>query len=60
MTARLQAAGARALLRTSSTSGHGSGTRLDEQIEKEVDVLAFLFDQLKMEAEKPRRPTGAP
>jgi prolyl oligopeptidase len=49
MTARLQAAGARTvLLRTSSTTGHGSGMRLDEQIEQEVDVLAFLFDQLQM------------
>ncbi|HEX4964131.1 MAG TPA: prolyl oligopeptidase family serine peptidase [Thermoanaerobaculia bacterium] len=49
MTARLQAAGARTvLLRTSATSGHGFGTRLDERIEQEVDVLAFLFDQLRM------------
>ncbi|MFY9821238.1 MAG: prolyl oligopeptidase family serine peptidase [Thermoanaerobaculia bacterium] len=47
--ARLQAAGAQTvLLRTSSTSGHGFGTRLDERIEQEVDVLAFLFDQLQM------------
>lgn len=49
MTARLQAAGARTvLLRTSATSGHGIGTSLDERIEQEVDVLAFLFDQLQM------------
>ena len=49
MAARLQAAGARTvLLRTSATSGHGSGTRLDERIEQEVDVLAFLFNQLGM------------
>jgi prolyl oligopeptidase len=49
MTARLQAAGARTvLLRTSATSGHGLGTSLDEQIEQEVDVLAFLFAQLGM------------
>ncbi len=48
MTARLQAAGARTLLRTSATSGHGFGTSLDERIEQEVDVLAFLFDQLQM------------
>src|SRR6185295_2544575 len=49
MTARLQAAGARTvLLRTSATSGHGPGTRLDDRIEQEVDVLAFLFDQLQM------------
>jgi len=48
MTARLQAAGARTLLRTSAASGHGIGTSLDERIEQEVDVLAFLFDQLQM------------
>ena len=47
--ARLQAAGARTvLLRTSATSGHGPGTRLDDRIEQEVDSLAFLFDQLGM------------
>ncbi len=47
--ARLQSVGApTVLLRTSSTSGHGAGTRLDERIEQEVDVLAFLFDQLRM------------
>jgi prolyl oligopeptidase len=51
MTARLQAAGARTvLLRTSATSGHGIGTSLDERIEQEVDVQAFLFDQLGMGA----------
>lgn len=51
MTARLQAAGARGvLLRTSATSGHGAGMRLDERIEQEVDVLAFLFAQLGMNA----------
>jgi prolyl oligopeptidase len=55
MTARLQAAGARTvLLRTSATSGHGLGTRLDERIEQEVDVLAFLFDQLQMGAGIPK------
>jgi prolyl oligopeptidase len=54
MAARLQAAGAQTvLLRTSSTSGHGFGTRLDERIEQEVDVLAFLFDQLQMGAQAP-------
>ncbi len=46
MTARLQVAGAPALLRTSATSGHGLGTPLDARIEEEVDVLAFLFDRL--------------
>jgi prolyl oligopeptidase len=49
LAARLQAAGAPlALLRTSAASGHGYGTSLDEQIEEEVDVRAFLFDRLGM------------
>jgi prolyl oligopeptidase len=47
MAARLQAAGAKTvLLRTSATTGHGIDTPLDAQIEEEVDVWAFLFDQL--------------
>ncbi|MBZ5653302.1 MAG: prolyl oligopeptidase family serine peptidase [Acidobacteriia bacterium] len=49
MTARLQAAissGRLVLLRTSSSSGHGIGTAVDEQIEENADVLSFLFDQL--------------
>ena len=49
MTARLQtatAAAGRVLLRTSAASGHGIGTSLDEQIEQEVDVWAFVFHQL--------------
>jgi prolyl oligopeptidase len=48
MTARLQAATSSkrpVLLRTSSTTGHSSGG-LDESIAKEVDVFAFLFEQL--------------
>jgi prolyl oligopeptidase len=54
LAARLQAAGAGlVLLRTSAASGHGFGTSLDEQIEEEVDVRAFLFDRLGMEAEHP-------
>jgi len=49
MVARLQAAGAPlVLLRTSAASGHGFGTSLNEQIEEEVDVRAFLFDRLGM------------
>ena len=51
MTARLQAAtGSRGtiLLRTSSGSGHGIGTALDERIAQTVDVLAFLFKQLEV------------
>jgi prolyl oligopeptidase len=52
MTARLQAAGASTksanpvLLRTSAGSGHGMGTALGERIEQQVDVDAFLFQQL--------------
>jgi prolyl oligopeptidase len=48
MTARLQASGTKrpVLLRTSSSSGHGIGTALSEQIAEEADVFAFLFDQL--------------
>ena len=49
MTARLQAASSSdhpALLRTSSSAGHGFGTTLDEAIEQDADVLSFLFDQL--------------
>jgi prolyl oligopeptidase len=49
MIARLQAANASAmpiLLRTSDNTGHGQGTPLDEQINEQADVFAFLFDQL--------------
>ena len=49
MTARLQAAThseRSILLRTSSTSGHGIGTALNERIDQDADVFAFLFDQL--------------
>lgn len=52
MMARLQAAGnARGplLLRTSSHSGHGIGTPLEERIEQDADVFSFLFDQLGLE-----------
>jgi prolyl oligopeptidase len=52
MTARLQAAstsGDPILLRTSSSSGHGFGTALDEQIDEDADVFSFLFDQLGMQ-----------
>jgi prolyl oligopeptidase len=51
MTARLQAAAPDAgpfLLRTSSDTGHGQGTPLDERIAQQVDIYAFLFDQLGM------------
>lgn len=49
MTARLQAAsssGRPILLRTSSSSGHGIGTALDEEVAENSDALAFLFDQM--------------
>ncbi len=58
-TARLQAAsssGAPVLLRTSSNTGHGIDSSLDEQIEEGADVWAFLFTQLglRMNALKPK------
>lgn len=56
MTARLQAATSSKLpilLRTSSDSGHGAGTSLGARIAQDSEVLAFLFDQLKMN-EKPK------
>ena len=49
MTARLQAATASkqpVLLRTSSTSGHGQGTSLNERVEQLADLYSFLMDQL--------------
>ena len=48
MTARLLATDTRrpVLLRTSSSSGHGMGTALQERIQELADVYAFLFDQL--------------
>ena len=56
MTARLQAAstsGHPILLRTSSSSGHGIGTALDEAIEEQADVFSFLFDQLGIRYSQP-------
>ncbi|MEX2186123.1 MAG: alpha/beta fold hydrolase [Pirellulales bacterium] len=53
MIARLQAANRSSnpiLLRTSSNTGHGLGTPLAEQIDEQVDVFAFLFDQLGVSA----------
>ncbi|HVW21766.1 MAG TPA: prolyl oligopeptidase family serine peptidase [Opitutaceae bacterium] len=46
MTARLQAAGANCLLRTSANSGHGIGSSLSERIEEQVDVDAYFFAEL--------------
>lgn len=51
MTARLQAATSSEnpiLLRTSSDTGHGGGTPLDEQIEEQTHKFAFLFHELGM------------
>lgn len=52
MAARLQAANGSdkpILLRTTSTSGHGIGTALDERIDEEADVWSFLFEQVGIE-----------
>lgn len=46
MTARLQAAGATCLLRTSANSGHGIGSSLQQRIDEVVDIDAFLISQL--------------
>ena len=49
MAARLQAATSSklpVLLRTNSSSGHGIGSTLSEQIDEQADVYTFLFDQL--------------
>ena len=57
MTARLQAATNSKLpilLRTSSETGHGTGSGLAARIAQETDVLAFLFDQLNMDFRKRR------
>ena len=49
LAARLQAASASGLpilLRTDAEAGHGIGTALASEIEKEADVYTFLVDQL--------------
>jgi prolyl oligopeptidase len=59
MTARLQAATGSdhpILLRTSSNSGHGIGTALDEQIEEDADAVSFLFEQLGVDYETVTKP----
>ncbi len=53
MTARLQAAGATCLLRTSADSGHGLDSSLSQRIEEAVDVSAFLFAQLGVDYRPP-------
>ena len=57
MTARLQAATSSKLpilLRTTSDTGHGTGSGVQARIAQESDVLAFLFDQLKMNPNEKR------
>ncbi len=41
------------LLRTSSTSGHGIGSSLDDRIAQNTDILMFLYDQLGMSPPTP-------
>jgi prolyl oligopeptidase len=53
MTARLQAATGSdlpILFRSSAAAGHGIGSSLNERISQQADTLAFLFDQLGMNA----------
>ncbi|MBN2357242.1 S9 family peptidase [candidate division KSB1 bacterium] len=55
MTARLQAATVGKnpiLLRTSSSTGHGIGTPLNERIKEDVDEIAFVFYQLGVKYKK--------
>lgn len=49
MTARLQAIGGFALLRTSANAGHGHGSNLSSTIETAVDTYAFILSQLGVE-----------
>ena len=59
MIARLQAASASPypiMLRTSSSSGHGIGSSLDEAVQEQTDVMAFLMDQLKVPHTLPQGP----
>jgi len=53
MTARLQAATGSdrpILFRSSAAAGHGIGSSLKERIAEQADILAFLFDQLGVDA----------
>jgi prolyl oligopeptidase len=54
MAARLQAAtgSGRPILFRSNAAGHGFGTALKDKIAEQADILAFLFDQLGMDASK--------
>jgi prolyl oligopeptidase len=56
MTARLQDAGASdhpILLRTSSSTGHGLGTPLDEQIREQTDIFSFVLNELGVKFQSP-------
>jgi prolyl oligopeptidase len=55
MTARLQdasASGHPILLRTSSSTGHGLGTPLDEQIREQTDIFSFVLNELGVKFQK--------
>jgi prolyl oligopeptidase len=58
MAARLQAANSSSdpiMLRTSANAGHGLDSSLSERIEEATDVVAFIFDQLRI----PYRPVSS-
>jgi prolyl oligopeptidase len=55
MAARLQAAtasGLPILFRSTATAGHGIGSSLKDRIAEQADALAFLFDQLGVDASR--------
>src|ERR1035437_7300798 len=55
MAARLKAASSSELpilFRSSATAGHGIGSSLKDRITEQADVLAFLFDQLGVDASR--------
>lgn len=49
MAARLQEAGATALLRYESSAGHGAGKPLSKKLAEDVDAYSFLFDRVGLE-----------
>jgi prolyl oligopeptidase len=48
------------LLRANAETGHGAGTPLNAAIEQEVDVYAFVFNELGMKYKPPAKKVGAP
>ncbi len=63
MTARLQdasASGHPILLRTSSSTGHGLGTPLDEQIKEQTDTFSFVLNELGVKFQLPAVKKEAP